>query len=55
MIHVTMCHENGINFRRDMFHRVINAMLVRLNGRTKNHTPKIDTRKIGIHEQRVVV
>ena len=54
MIHVTMRYKNGINFRRELFHRVINTMLVRLNRRTKNHPPKINTRKIRIHEQRVV-
>jgi hypothetical protein len=54
MIHVTMRYKNGINFRRELFHRVINTMLVRLHGRTKNHTPKINTRKIRIHEERMV-
>ena len=53
MIDVPMGHNNGIDFPRQMRHRLINAMQIRLHRQTQNHTRKINARKIGIHKQRV--
>src|SRR6266516_3874621 len=51
VIHMPMRYKNSINFGREMFHRVVDAMHVWLNSRSKGYPRKIDARKIRIDKK----
>jgi hypothetical protein len=46
-----MRYADSVNFGREMFHRVIDAMHVRLNSRAKGYPRKIDARKVRIDKE----
>ena len=50
-----MSYQNCVDLGRQMSHSHCNARHVRLKTRTKRDTQKINTRKIGIDQERVPV
>ena len=55
MVEMAMSYQNRVDFGRQMSHSLCNARHVRLKTRTKRDTQKINTRKIGIDQERVPV
>jgi hypothetical protein len=53
VIDVAVSNNNGVGFGHKMFHRVLDALRVRLDAGADSDLRKIDPRKIGIHKQRV--